>query len=193
MAESQEYSNERWKEVELVASAYINYNTRIKAVQKKLPTKIEELARKRVGEAGSHGSGLATQVSSQATPVKVTQHQQPSSSSDTPTETTPESCQKTTQKAANISSEVEKKHMEKFKKEMSKVVVKILDPYRKKGVGGHISNTDDFKHLAKKLTHSIMQKELRQCMSIDELKASWKVQKKASEYVKLRIEKYGKI
>ena len=37
-------------------------------------------------------------------------------------------------------------------KEMSKVVVKILDPYRKAGVKGHIGNTEDFKHLAKKVS-----------------------------------------
>ena len=36
--------------------------------------------------------------------------------------------------------------------EMSKVVVKILDPYRKAGVKGHIGNTEDFKHLAKKVS-----------------------------------------
>ena len=58
---------------------------------------------------------------------------------------------RTTQAAADTSSDVEKKHKEKFVKEMSKVVVKILDPYRKKGVKGHISKTDDFKHLAKKV------------------------------------------
>ena len=58
---------------------------------------------------------------------------------------------RTTQAAADTSSDVEKKHKEKFLKEMSKLVVKILDPYRKKGVKGHISKTDDFKHLAKKV------------------------------------------
>jgi len=76
------------------------------------------------------------------------------------------SSKKTTQAAADTSSDVEKKHKEKFVKEMSKVVVKILDPYRKKGVRGHIGSTNDFKHLAKKLTYSIMHKELKQCKSI---------------------------
>merc|ERR1712106_632607 len=95
-----------------------------------------------------------------------------------------------TQAAADTSSDVEKKHKEKFVKEMSKVVVKILDPYRKKGVRGHISNTDDSKHLAKKLTYSIMHKELKQCKSIEELKATEKVKKKASEYVSKYMKKY---
>ena len=94
---------------------------------------------------------MATPESSQVTPVKLTP--QPSSSSDTPApaQSTPVSSKKTTQAAADTSSDVEKKHKEKFVKEMSKTVVKILDPYRKKGVRGHIGNTDDFKHLAKKV------------------------------------------
>ena len=62
---------------------------------------------------------------------------------------------RTTQAAADTSSDVEKKHKEKFVKEMSKVVVKILDPYRKKGVKGHIRKNDDFKYLAKKVIFSL--------------------------------------
>merc|ERR1711874_448088 len=119
---------------------------------------------------------------------------QPSSSSETPV---PEEAmppvsggKKTTQAAADTSSDVEKKHKEKFVKEMSKTVVKILDPYRKKGVRGHIGNTDDFKHLAKKLTYSIMHKELKMCKSVEELKATEKVKKKASEYVSKYMKKY---
>merc|ERR1711962_902977 len=97
---------------------------------------------------------------------------------------------RTTQAAADTSSDVEKKHKEKFLKEMSKVVVKILDPYRKKGVRGHIGNTTDFKHLAKKLTYTIMHKELKQCKSIEELKATDKVKKKASEYASKYMKKF---
>ena len=60
---------------------------------------------------------------------------------------------KTTQAAADTSSDSDKKHKDRFRKEMSKVIVKTLDPYRKKGVRGHIGNTDDFRHLAKKVTY----------------------------------------
>ena len=74
-----------------------------------------------------------------------------SSTPSSTTAVTPASGRKTTQAAADTSSDVEKKHKEKFVKEMSRVVVKILDPYRKKGVRGHIGNTTDFKHLAKKV------------------------------------------
>ena len=49
---------------------------------------------------------------------------------------------------------MEKQYKDKFIKEMSKVIVKILDPYRKKGVKGHISSTEDFKHLAKKVSQT---------------------------------------
>merc|ERR1719414_246912 len=105
---------------------------------------------------------------------------------------TPVSSRRTTQAAADTSSDVQKKHKDKFLKEMSKVVVKILDPYRKKGVKGHIGNTDDFKHLAKKLTFTIMHKELKQCKSIEELKATDKVKKKASEYASKYMKKFDR-
>ena len=127
---------------------------------------------------------------------------------------------RTTQAAADTSSDVEKKHKEKFVKEMSKVVVKILDPYRKKGVKGHIRKNDDFKYLAKKvlsndclitykelalspitltnviylfqLTFNIMHKELKVCKNIEELKANEKVKKKASDYVSKYMKKYDR-
>merc|ERR1719474_173175 len=123
------------------------------------------------------------------TPVSSTT--MPSSTSTTSVSSgTPVSSRKTTQAAADTSSDVEKKHKDKFVKEMSKVVVKILDPYRKKGVRGHIGNTTDFKHLAKKLTYTIMHKELKQCKSIEELKATDKVKKKASEYASKYMKKF---
>ena len=79
----------------------------------------------------------------------------PSATASTPQAKVTSSSEKkprTTQAAADTSSDTgEKKNKDKFLKEMSKMVVKILDPYRKKGVKGHIGNTDDFKHLAKKV------------------------------------------
>jgi len=114
----------------------------------------------------------------------------PSSTTAAAVSVAPVSSRKTTQAAADTSSDVEKKHKDKFVKEMSKVVVKILDPYRKKGVRGHIGNTTDFKHLAKKLTYTIMHKELKHCKSIEELKATEKVKKKASEYASKYMKKF---
>ena len=58
----------------------------------------------------------------------------------------------TTTAAADTSSEVAKKIKEKFKKEISKVIVKLLDPYRRTDAAvGRIRNNEDFKHLAKKV------------------------------------------
>ena len=57
----------------------------------------------------------------------------------------------TTTTAAADSSDVEKKIKDNFVKEMSKVIVKILNPYRSPGVKGYIGSTEDFKHLAKKV------------------------------------------
>ena len=87
-----------------------------------------------------------------STPDKdVSMSETPSTIISTPQSSVTSSA-KTTQAAADTSSDMgKKKHKDKFLKEMSKVVVKILDPYRKKGVKGHIGNTDDFKHLAKKV------------------------------------------
>ena len=49
--------------------------------------------------------------------------------------------------------QVAKKIKEKFLKEVSRVVVKVLDPFRRPDVKrGHIRTTEDFKHLAKKVT-----------------------------------------
>jgi hypothetical protein len=57
--------------------------------------------------------------------------------------------------AAADSSDVEKKIKDNFVKEMSKVIVKILNYYRNPGVIGHISSTQDFKHLAKKVSRPL--------------------------------------
>ena len=100
--------------------------------------------RKRASDKAKREAELKQLASSVEAPPSSTPTEAPSS-------TTSSAKAKTTQAAADTSSDVEKKHKEKFVKEMSKVVVKILDPYRKKGVRGHIGNTTDFKHLAKKV------------------------------------------
>ncbi len=59
----------------------------------------------------------------------------------------------TTTAAADTSSEVAKKIKDKFLKDMSKVMVKVLDPYRRPDVPrGHIKSKEDFKHLAQKVS-----------------------------------------
>lgn len=55
--------------------------------------------------------------------------------------------------AADTSSEVARKIKERFLKETSKVVVKVLDPYRRDdAASARIRNVEDFKHLAKKVS-----------------------------------------
>lgn len=59
----------------------------------------------------------------------------------------------TTMAAADTSSEVAKKYKERFTKEVSKVIVSVLTPYRGENVKrGAIKNKEDFKHLAKKVS-----------------------------------------
>ena len=54
--------------------------------------------------------------------------------------------------AADTSSEVAKKKKDAFLKETSRLIVRLLDPYRKtEGVRGKIHTNEDFKHLAKKV------------------------------------------
>ena len=61
---------------------------------------------------------------------------------------------KTTTAAADTSSEVSKKIKENFMKEASKIIVKVLDPFRKSDAQkAKIKTTEDFKHLAKKVSH----------------------------------------
>jgi len=60
----------------------------------------------------------------------------------------------TTTAAADTSSEVAKKAKERFLKETSKVVVKVLQPYRKEDAAvAKIKTNDDFKHLARKVAN----------------------------------------
>jgi len=89
--------------------------------------------------------------------------------------------------AADTSSEVAKKINDRFKKEVSKVIVKVLDPFRKEG---QIKSTEDFKHLAKKLTNYILTKEMKHCARMEDLKCSESVKKKAAGYVKKYMTKF---
>uniref|UniRef100_A0A5F8HGW6 [histone H3]-lysine(36) N-trimethyltransferase n=1 Tax=Monodelphis domestica TaxID=13616 RepID=A0A5F8HGW6_MONDO len=62
---------------------------------------------------------------------------------------------------ADTSSELAKKSKEVFRKEMSQFIVQCLNPYRKPDCKvGRITTTEDFKHLARKLTHGVMNNNL---------------------------------
>ncbi|KAK3551278.1 hypothetical protein QTP70_013951, partial [Hemibagrus guttatus] len=95
---------------------------------------------------------------------------------------------------ADTSSELAKKSKEVFRKEMSQFIVQCLNPYRKPDCKlGRISNTEDFKHLARKLTHGVMNKELKSCKNPEDLECNENVKHKTKEYIKKYMQKFGSV
>uniref|UniRef100_A0A803WEJ5 Histone-lysine N-methyltransferase SETD2 n=1 Tax=Ficedula albicollis TaxID=59894 RepID=A0A803WEJ5_FICAL len=96
---------------------------------------------------------------------------------------------------ADTSSELAKKSKEVFRKEMSQFIVQCLNPYRKPDCKvGRITTTEDFKHLARKLTHGVMNKELKYCKNPEDLECnenSNNVKHKTKEYIKKYMQKFG--
>ncbi|VVC99112.1 unnamed protein product [Leptidea sinapis] len=77
---------------------------------------------------------------------------------------------------------------------MARVMVQHLNPYRHSGAkAGRITCTADFKHLARKLTHFVMLKELKHCRSVEELVVTDSVRSKAKMFVKKYMAKFGKV
>uniref|UniRef100_A0A672JB44 [histone H3]-lysine(36) N-trimethyltransferase n=1 Tax=Salarias fasciatus TaxID=181472 RepID=A0A672JB44_SALFA len=95
---------------------------------------------------------------------------------------------------ADTSSELAKKSKETFRKEMSQFIVTCLNPYRKPDCkSGRISNTEDFKHLARKLTHGVMNKELKACKNPEDLECNENVKHKTKEYIKKYMQRFGSV
>nr|XP_046254357.1 histone-lysine N-methyltransferase SETD2 isoform X2 [Scatophagus argus] len=95
---------------------------------------------------------------------------------------------------ADTSSELAKKSKETFRKEMSQFIVQCLNPYRKPDCKlGRISNTEDFKHLARKLTHGVMNKELKACNNPEDLECNENVKHKTKEYIKKYMQRFGSV
>lgn len=100
----------------------------------------------------------------------------------------------TTTAAADTSSEVAKKIKEQFRRQMSQFVVVYLNPYRKPDCKiGRIGSTEDFKHLARKLTHHVMAKELKHCRHVEDLEVNENVKAKAKDYVRKYMSRYGPV
>ncbi|KRT79345.1 hypothetical protein AMK59_6952, partial [Oryctes borbonicus] len=79
-----------------------------------------------------------------------------------------------------VDSETAKKIKESFRSSMAVIMVSILNTYRKPDCKeGRITNTEDFKHLARKLTHFVMLKELKHCQNIEDLTCTESVKSKA--------------
>ncbi|XP_066597592.1 histone-lysine N-methyltransferase Set2 isoform X2 [Prorops nasuta] len=88
----------------------------------------------------------------------------------------------------------ERKIKDTFRINMANVMVHFLNPYRKNDCKqGRITNTEDFKHLARKLTHFVLAKELKHCKSVDELQCNENVKHKAKDFVRKYMSKFGAV
>lgn len=96
--------------------------------------------------------------------------------------------------AADTSSDAARKIKDQFRLHMAGVIVQYLNPYRKPDCkNGRITNTEDFKHLARKLTHFVMLKELKHCRSVDDLECNDNVKHKARDFIKKYMAKFGAV
>ncbi|CAH2104261.1 unnamed protein product [Euphydryas editha] len=90
--------------------------------------------------------------------------------------------------------EVARRIKEQFRSSMARVMVHHLNPYRHSDApAGRITCTSDFKHLARKLTHFVMLKELKHCRSVEELIVTDSVRSKAKMFVKKYMAKFGPV
>ncbi|KAJ0182082.1 hypothetical protein K1T71_002804 [Dendrolimus kikuchii] len=91
-------------------------------------------------------------------------------------------------------AETARKIKEHFRNNMARVMVHHLNPYRHPdATKGRITCTADFKHLARKLTHFVMLKELKHCRSVEELVVTNSVRSKAKIFVKKYMAKFGPV
>ncbi|KAL9881119.1 SET domain containing 2 isoform 1-T6 [Glossina fuscipes fuscipes] len=86
-----------------------------------------------------------------------------------------------------------RKLKEKFRCEIAGIIVHYLKPYRKDSCKkGRIKSNEDFNHLARKLTHFVMIKELKYCESVGQtLVVTESVKNKSREFIKKYMAKYG--
>uniref|UniRef100_A0A1B0CJ95 [histone H3]-lysine(36) N-trimethyltransferase n=2 Tax=Lutzomyia longipalpis TaxID=7200 RepID=A0A1B0CJ95_LUTLO len=85
-----------------------------------------------------------------------------------------------------------RKIKELFKTNIAGVIVQHLNPYRKETCTvGRITNNEDFKHLARKLSHFVMLKELKHCNAVAELTVTESVKIKSREFIRKYMAKFG--
>ncbi|XP_067835011.1 histone-lysine N-methyltransferase SETD2 isoform X2 [Heptranchias perlo] len=127
-------------------------------------------------------------------PMLTELHGQDGSGEGTPNSYSQSSKRKPKTAEADTSSELAKRSKELFRKEISQFIVLCLNPYRKPDCKlGRIVATEDFKHLARKLTHGVMNKELKQCKNPEDLECNENVKHKTKEYIKKYMQKFGAI
>ncbi|XP_019761367.1 probable histone-lysine N-methyltransferase CG1716 [Dendroctonus ponderosae] len=99
-----------------------------------------------------------------------------------------------TKETTEWNDENARKIKENFRSNMANTVVSVLNAYRKPDCKeARITNTEDFKHLARKLTHFVMLKEIKHLLSIDELVCTDNVKAKAREYIRKYMSKFGEV
>lgn len=95
---------------------------------------------------------------------------------------------------SSSSSSHQSKNRELFRMKLSNVVVNCLNPFFKVDCkSGRILNTDDFKFLARKLTHGILSKEMSHLKDDDTLQCNDSVKIKTKEYIKNYMKKFGPV
>ncbi|XP_065202642.1 histone-lysine N-methyltransferase SETD2-like [Planococcus citri] len=95
---------------------------------------------------------------------------------------------------ADTSEMSEDKKKDLFRFHMAKFIVTCLNPYfRSSCTQARITNYGDFKHLAKKLTHFVMLKELKHCQNVTDLACNASVKYKAKEYVRKYMSKFDEV
>lgn len=100
---------------------------------------------------------------------------------------------KPNEESHEITSDAARRIKDKFRSDIAGVIVQHLGPYRKNNcVEGHITSDDDFKHLARKLTHFVMLKELKHCEnSVSVLEVTESVKTKSREFIRKYMAKFG--
>ena len=88
-------------------------------------------------------------------------------------------------------SEIFKIYKDQFRNKLSRLVVKLLQPYlRRDCKTGHITNSSDFKHLARRFTHTILEKEISRTTKLEELDLDKRIKIKAQEFVSKYMVKF---
>ncbi|XP_046385878.1 uncharacterized protein LOC124155803 isoform X2 [Ischnura elegans] len=96
--------------------------------------------------------------------------------------------------ADTSSSDMARRIKDNFRVNMAGVIVSCLNQHRRPDCkNGRIVNTEDFKHLARKLTHFVMLKELKHCRSVGDLECNENVKHKARDFVRKYMLKFGAV
>lgn len=86
----------------------------------------------------------------------------------------------------------ESEEKKQFRAAASKQVIKILQRYTKPDCKiGRITNNDDFKHLARKISHHVLEKEFAAAAKSGKLEFSEEVKHKLKNFVKSFMQKTG--